>query len=118
MAVRVVVADDQALSRGSFRVLVDSAPGLETVGEAAGGEQAVEVVRRERADVHPGAAGAVGRTGQLRPAGRASGQLAGTGSAYTVCGAVLSPAFAALVPCPYATVPVVYATVRIGRRDA
>lgn len=32
--IRVLIADDQALLRGSFRVLVDSAPDLETVGEA------------------------------------------------------------------------------------
>ena len=33
--IRVVVADDQALVRGGFRVLVDSAPDLEVAGEAA-----------------------------------------------------------------------------------
>ncbi len=31
-AVRVLIADDQALLRGSFRVLIDSTPGMETVG--------------------------------------------------------------------------------------
>ncbi|RJL29976.1 response regulator [Bailinhaonella thermotolerans] len=49
--IRVLVADDQALLRGSFRVLVDTAPGLETVGEAATGAEAVELARRERPDV-------------------------------------------------------------------
>ncbi len=33
--IRVVVADDQALVRGGFRMLVDSAAGMEVVGEAA-----------------------------------------------------------------------------------
>lgn len=49
--VRVVVADDQALLRGSFRSLVDSEPGLRVVGEAGTGTEAVEVARRERPDV-------------------------------------------------------------------
>jgi DNA-binding NarL/FixJ family response regulator len=51
MTIRVLVADDQALVRGSFRVLVDTAPDLETVGEAATGREAVELARRERPDV-------------------------------------------------------------------
>ncbi|MEU4741703.1 response regulator transcription factor [Actinosynnema sp. NPDC023658] len=41
----VVVVDDQALLRGSFRVLVDSAPDLRVVGEAGDGAEAVSVVR-------------------------------------------------------------------------
>ena len=49
--IRVAVADDQALVRGGFRVLVDSAPDLEVVGEAADGAQAVDLVLRERPDV-------------------------------------------------------------------
>ena len=48
---RVLVADDQALLRGSFRVLIDTTPGLTTVGEAADGAEAVELARRERPDV-------------------------------------------------------------------
>jgi DNA-binding NarL/FixJ family response regulator len=48
---RVVVADDQALVRGSFRVLVDTAPGLTTVGEAGDGVAAVAIARQERPDV-------------------------------------------------------------------
>lgn len=51
MTVRVLVADDQALVRGSFRVLVDTMPDLTAVGEAATGAQAVELARRERPDV-------------------------------------------------------------------
>ncbi|GGQ81940.1 response regulator [Kitasatospora griseola] len=49
--IRVLVADDQALVRGSFRLLVDSAPDLTAVGEAADGVEAVELARRERPDV-------------------------------------------------------------------
>jgi DNA-binding NarL/FixJ family response regulator len=49
--IRVLVADDQALLRGSFRVLIDTAPGLETVGEAGNGAEAVALVRSERPDV-------------------------------------------------------------------
>jgi DNA-binding NarL/FixJ family response regulator len=48
MTVRVAVADDQALVRAGFRLLVDSAADLEVVGEAVNGEEAVELARRER----------------------------------------------------------------------
>ncbi|HEX6526183.1 MAG TPA: response regulator transcription factor [Streptosporangiaceae bacterium] len=49
--IRVLLADDQALIRAGFRVLLDSADDLEVVGEAIDGRQAVEGARRERADV-------------------------------------------------------------------
>jgi DNA-binding NarL/FixJ family response regulator len=49
--IRVVVADDQALVRGSFRVLVDTAPDLTTVGEAGTGAEAVAVCARVKPDV-------------------------------------------------------------------
>jgi DNA-binding NarL/FixJ family response regulator len=49
--IRVVIADDQALVRGGFRVLVDSAEDLAVVGEAANGAEAVDVVHHERPDV-------------------------------------------------------------------
>ena len=47
----VVIADDQALVRGGFRVLVDSAPDLGVVGEASDGAEAVELARSQRPDV-------------------------------------------------------------------
>lgn len=49
--VRVLVADDQALLRGSFRTLIDATPGLVTVGEADTGVAAVGLARREQPDV-------------------------------------------------------------------
>jgi DNA-binding NarL/FixJ family response regulator len=51
MTISVVVADDQILVRAGFRVLVDTAPDLRVIGEAGTGEEAVDVVGRERPDV-------------------------------------------------------------------
>jgi DNA-binding NarL/FixJ family response regulator len=49
--IRVLLADDQALIRAGFRVLVEMADDIEVVGEAVNGEQAVDLARSERADV-------------------------------------------------------------------
>ena len=49
--IRVAVADDQALVRAGFSVLLRTAPDLEVVGEAADGDAAVDLVVRERPDV-------------------------------------------------------------------
>ena len=51
MTIRVVLADDQALIRSGFRVLIDSAEDLEVVGEAATGDDAVRLASSTRADV-------------------------------------------------------------------
>ncbi|MGQ4334391.1 response regulator [Streptomyces hayashii] len=51
MTIRVLLADDQALLRSAFRVLVDSEPDMQVVGEASDGAEAVVLARRERADV-------------------------------------------------------------------
>ena len=51
VTIRVLVADDQALVRGSFRILVDTAPDLTSVGEAANGAEAVELARSEKPDL-------------------------------------------------------------------
>ncbi|MFG1798015.1 response regulator [Nocardia sp. NPDC049149] len=49
--IRVLLADDQALVRGAFALLVASAPDMVVVGEAATGRAAVSMARSERADV-------------------------------------------------------------------
>jgi DNA-binding NarL/FixJ family response regulator len=51
MTVRVLLADDQALVRGGFRMILDSRDDLEVVGEARDGLEAVEEVARLRPDV-------------------------------------------------------------------
>jgi len=51
MTIRVLLADDQPLIRAGFRVLIDAAPDLEVVGEAANGREALTLLRTTRADV-------------------------------------------------------------------
>jgi DNA-binding NarL/FixJ family response regulator len=50
-AIRVVLADDQALLRAGFRALLDAEPDIEVVGESSNGEEALTLVRRLRPDV-------------------------------------------------------------------
>src|SRR6184192_667484 len=45
------MADDQALVRAGFRVLLDSAADIEVVGEASSGEQALSLAKSSRPDV-------------------------------------------------------------------
>jgi DNA-binding NarL/FixJ family response regulator len=49
--IRVAVADDQALVRGGFTVLLRTAPDIEVVGEAADGREALQLAVRERPDI-------------------------------------------------------------------
>ncbi|MGW8485033.1 response regulator [Streptomyces sp. NPDC055886] len=49
--VRVVLADDERMVRTALRVILDAEEGIEVVGEAATGAEAVSVVRELRPDV-------------------------------------------------------------------
>ena len=49
--VRVVIADDQALVRAGFRMILDAEEGMDVVGEASSGAEVIEEVRRLRPDV-------------------------------------------------------------------
>jgi DNA-binding NarL/FixJ family response regulator len=51
MTIRVLLADDQPLLRGSFAYLINSTSDLTVVGEAGTGREAVELARQTRADV-------------------------------------------------------------------
>jgi DNA-binding NarL/FixJ family response regulator len=51
MSTRVLIADDQALVRAGFRKLLESAPDIEVVGDAADGREAVDQARRLRPTV-------------------------------------------------------------------
>ena len=51
MTIRVGIADDQALVRSGFRLILDARPDLEVVGEAEDGDEAVALVEEQRPDV-------------------------------------------------------------------
>jgi DNA-binding NarL/FixJ family response regulator len=51
VTISVVIADDQALVRGGFVVMVEAAPDMKVLGEAADGAQAVTLVRQHHPDV-------------------------------------------------------------------
>jgi DNA-binding NarL/FixJ family response regulator len=51
VSIRVAVADDQELVRTGFRVILESEPDIEVVGEAADGREAIEVAHQRAPDV-------------------------------------------------------------------
>jgi DNA-binding NarL/FixJ family response regulator len=51
MSIRVLIADDEALVRRGFTMILDAEPDLEVVGEAADGHAAVELATNIEADV-------------------------------------------------------------------
>jgi DNA-binding NarL/FixJ family response regulator len=51
MSISVVVADDQELVRTGFRVILNSEPDIEVVGEAADGREAIEAAKQLGPDI-------------------------------------------------------------------
>jgi DNA-binding NarL/FixJ family response regulator len=51
VSIAVLLADDQAMVRTGFRMILESDPGIGVVGEAGTGEQAIASTRRLRPDV-------------------------------------------------------------------
>ena len=78
MSIRVAIADDHALVRAGFRALIEAEPGLEVVGEAADGAEAIHLARTAQPDVFlmdirmPGTDGvaATSQITSLQPAGQ------------------------------------------------
>ena len=50
-AITVLIADDQALVRAGFKAILDAQPGIDVVGEAGDGANAIDLVRKRRPDV-------------------------------------------------------------------
>jgi DNA-binding NarL/FixJ family response regulator len=51
MSVRVLIADDQALVRAGFKMILEAEPEIEVIGEAEDGVEAVEMINRLKPDV-------------------------------------------------------------------
>ena len=51
MSIKVVIADDQTLVRGGFRMILDAREDIEVVGEASDGAEAVALVAKSAPDV-------------------------------------------------------------------
>ncbi|MEU9268080.1 response regulator transcription factor [Streptomyces sp. NPDC048251] len=51
MTIRVLLADDQALLRATFRILIESVADMTVVAEAADGQEAVDLTETHRPDV-------------------------------------------------------------------
>jgi DNA-binding NarL/FixJ family response regulator len=51
MTIKVLIADDQAMVRAGFRMVLNAETDIEVVGEAGDGEQAVAAAKRLRPDV-------------------------------------------------------------------
>jgi DNA-binding NarL/FixJ family response regulator len=51
MSIRILIADDQALFRSGFRMVLEAEDDIEVVGEAATGHQAIDSTRRLKPDV-------------------------------------------------------------------
>ena len=51
MTVSVLVVDDQAMVRAGFAAVLDAQPGIDVLGQAADGREAVELAQRMRPDV-------------------------------------------------------------------
>jgi DNA-binding NarL/FixJ family response regulator len=51
MSVRVLIADDQALVRAGFKMILEAEPEIQVVGEAEDGVEAVQMIKRLKPDV-------------------------------------------------------------------
>jgi two-component system, LytTR family, response regulator len=49
--IRAIIVDDEPTARRGVRLLLDRDPAVEVVGEASGGAEAAELIRRERPDL-------------------------------------------------------------------